>query len=262
MKKIIKVSCIAAVTGKAAFYWALLLFLLLPAASVTAQQIKTDFSFLDSYLEKNGDVSLAYDQYLKGKELTARVHIYKSTYAGKEVFISSTDSEVSRVIVYIKPNGTPVRTKIFDKKKNIRYFITYGSKTILSILKEGDRKDMLIEGKVYDMSVLGLLISGIGKNQPEMFSVQVLDHKSGDVNRVTISKAEGNQHYLVGGEKVAAVRYKINAYFLYETVLYYGQQDFPVLLYYKGPTSINFLEETSFKIIADSYKTAKKLASP
>lgn len=229
---------------------------------IQAERITADFSYLDSYLEKNKEITLSYDQQLEGRKLTAQVKLYKSSYAGKEIFVSSTDSEESRVIVYIDSKGKPVRTRIFDKKKNIRYFISYGSTTILSIIKEGNRKDQVIEGRVYDMSVLGLLISALGSSQQQAFSVNILDHKSGDVNKVTISKDEGNHYYKIDGEKVAAVRYKINAYFLYETVLYYGRQDFPVLLYYKGPTSVNFLEETSFRIIPESYFEAEKLASP
>lgn len=242
------------VSIKTAFF--LLLFVVFPGGLTADVNSETDFSFLSGYLDKYGEVSLFYTQYVNQEKLEARVNISKSSYAGRPIFISSTESEASSVIVYIDLEGNPVRTRIIDKRKNIRYFITYGKKTILSIIKEGTRNDQVVENDVYDMSVLGLLLSARPIDAKKVFSVNLLDYKSGDINRVTISVLDENDRYSLGEEKIKAIRYKISTFILYETILYYGQHDFPVLLYYKGPTSINFFSETSLAIKPGSYKKA------
>lgn len=209
-------------------------------------------------MNKADQLEMNYYQKLNEKDLEIKTTFEKSRYLEEEIFISTNETEDHMTKVYITKNGKPIKTKVYDKKKNIKYIINYGKKIRITTVKNNSNEANYVSDSGYDVYMLAFLLSGYKPDKKNILQVNILEYKTATVNSVKLEILDTNADFIVSDKLIKTVKFKITTFFVYETILIYGKNHFPALLYYKGPTSINFLNKTIIKIIPESYIKADK----
>ena len=111
----------------------------------------------------------------------------------------------------------------------------------------------------YDTSALAVLLSVFQLKKGESIFLNILDYKNFETTKIKLEIIAENMDYELGTIKIKSKMYKISSFLFYDSIFYCSNKPFPVLLYYEGPTSINFLDRTEIIINEDSYINNKKL---
>jgi hypothetical protein len=208
-----------------------------------------DFSFLDKFLT----IDVTYIINSRGKDIDNLISIKEIKYENTKIFLVTGDSEKITSSIYITKNGDPVKTKIYDKIKNIQYDITYG-KSIKLTRKENENKTILpVEGNCIDVFMFSFMISGFNAKKDEAFKFNILDYKTGKSQIITLLVKDTSAKFMINEEPVNCIKYKIDSFILFDTELIYGDKNIPVLLYYNGPDSFIFLDRYTINIDPTSY---------
>ena len=203
--------------------------------------------------EKIDELSFVYSQVIEGEEILSEIKISKSRYAEEDVIVYENRSSKYESFVYVKLNGDLIKTKIFDKKNKARYTINYGKSINISIITEDKKYEKNIPNDCIDTSALALLLSAYKAKNGDSLNVKLLDYKNLEINEVKINVLDIDSKIRIGKNEVDAIKYEISSFLFYDSTMFYAKGKLPVLLYYEGPTSINFLDRTKLSITPDSY---------